>query len=112
METCYGCLSTYLCHLEGPDDSKLENTLSKFSNVLVSIGLTGVGFFLWLNPRFKRSPYPLIALACLAEGMQYFLNITHFIACDFKLPHLFVWSEWPLNKMLGLPAEITNEQIL
>jgi len=68
VEVCYECLRNIFCTAE---NDSFPGWSSQGSKMAAGILLSATGFFLLLNKRFKKHPYPLIAFAFLTEAMFY-----------------------------------------
>jgi len=78
---------------------------------LVGTLLAITGFFLLHHKKLKDPPYPLIAVACLAEAMLYILNAHHSHICTEWQVYLLLWSYKPLGKLIGISVETDVESL-
>ena len=73
INNCFRCNSNSIC-------DAYDGTVSKRSSLKTWIfyssagSLMFAGFFILLNKKFKKHPYPMIAWSCLIESINY-LNI-------------------------------------
>jgi hypothetical protein len=70
-------------------------------SLLVSgIGLTFTGFYLMLNKKFNKHPYPMIAFTCIIESLQYTNSMIQPIMCFLPLPEIWAASIKPVEMIL------------
>lgn len=85
----------------------LEDFISYF-NLGSAMILMLTGGFLFINKRFNKHPYKLLAATCLVEAAFYNLTANQSIMCSTNMSELFSisvytgsWNEFGIKKIYG-----------
>ena len=76
----------------GPLCSQFGYKLNYWTQIIVCLLLSSLGFFMWRNKKFKKHPYPMFAWTSLIEGAFFCSLFSNSYWCSNWLFDLYVWS--------------------
>lgn len=89
IQDCYGCRYYYVQLLINSFLASTNKELFYMEIILSQISslfLTAVGFFILLNKKFSKHPYPLLALALIFQAMVFQGQYLMYFVLPMKMP--------------------------